>query len=182
MRQITRRARIRRNVYGLLMVLEFMGDLIAAMRRYARLKPEEFGEKVGKSAAQIERLENNERKTAIKVELERQIVEATGVTKPIFAQLLAEVATKYLGVRLVVLPKDALVPSNHVLHAIWLFSNHERKLDEEERESIDRLLDDLRCHDAQAERLSKSVAKDIIRQINKARRKQGEDPSGDSGD
>ncbi len=84
--------------------------------------------------------------------------------------------------RLVVLPKDSLVPSNHVLQAIWLFSTHERKLDEEERDSIDRLLDDLRCHDAQAESLSKSIAKDIIWRINNALRKRGEDPSDDSED
>ncbi len=44
------------------------------------------------------------------------------------------------------------------------------------------MLDDLRCHDAQAERLSDNVARDIIQRINNARIKRGEDPSKDSDD
>ncbi len=84
--------------------------------------------------------------------------------------------------RLVVLPLDAPVPSIHALKAIRLFSSHCYKLDEEERESIEGLLVDLRSHSAEAERLSRSVAKDIIRRINKARIKLGEDPSDDSED
>ncbi len=86
----------------------------------------------------------------------------------------------YQPVRLVVLPLDVPVPSIHALKAIRLFSTHCYKLDEEERESIAGLLDDLRSHTADAERLSKSVAKDILRRIDNARIKLGEDPSDDS--
>lgn len=170
-------ARIWRNVYGLLMFQKFMGQTIAAMRRYADLSETELGERIGKSAQTIKRLEKNDRETVIKRELEERIVEVTGVTKPIFAEMLAETAGKYLGVRLVVLPQDAPVPSIDVLKAIRLFSSHSYKLDQEERDSIEGLLDDLRCHTAEAERLSKTVAKDVIRRINNARIRLGEDPS-----
>ncbi|MCP5114410.1 MAG: helix-turn-helix transcriptional regulator, partial [bacterium] len=79
------------------------------MRKYANLKQEELGRRVGLTVAQVKRLEENTRKTAIKVELLRQIVQATGVTNEIFAGILAKVASKYLGVRLEVLPSNALV-------------------------------------------------------------------------
>ncbi len=165
------------------MVMEFLGELIAGMRKYADLEQEELGERVGMTAVQIKRLEENKRKTPIEVELLRQIVRVTGVTKRIFAEILAKAASEYLGVRLEVLPKNALVSSDYVSKAIRMFSTYAHEIDdEEERESIDRMLDDLRCYVAERERLSKSVARDIIRQINNGRRKRGEDSSGDSED
>ncbi len=182
MRQKTLGARIWWKVYGLLMVLEFLGELIAGMRKYADLEQDELGERVGMTAAQIKRLEENKRKTPIEVELLRQIVRVTGVTKRIFAEILAKAASEYLGVRLEVLPKNALVTSNVVLKAIQQFSDHGGELDEDEQDSIDGRLDDLKCDLAQSERRTKSNARDIMRQINKGRRKRGEDPSDDSED
>ncbi len=164
------------------MVLEFFGELIAEMRSYAKLEQEELGGRVGLTVAQVKRLEENTRKTAIKVELLRQIVQATGVTKEIFAGILAKVASKYLGVRLEVLPNNALVTSNVVLKAIQEFSDHGGELEEDEQDRIDGRLDDLKCDLAHSERRTKSNARDIVRQINKGRRKRGEDPSADSGD
>ncbi len=165
------------------MVMEFLGELIAGMRKYADLEQDELGERVGMTAAQIKRLEENKRKTPIEVELLRQIVRVTGVTKRIFADILAKAASEYLGVRLEVLPKNALVSPDYVSKAIWMFSTYAHEIDdEEERESIDRRLDDLRCYVFEQERRSKSVARDIIRQINNGRRKRGEDSSGDSED
>ncbi len=164
------------------MVLEFFGELIAEMRKYANLNEEELGGRVGLTVAQVKRLEENTRKTAIKVELERQIVQATGVTEEIYAGILAKVASKKLGVRLEVLPNNALVTSPVVLKVIQQFSDHGGELEEDEQHRIDGRLDDLKCELAQSERHTKSIARDLIRQINKGRRKRGEDPSDDSED
>ncbi len=46
--------------------------------------------------------------------------------------------------------------------------------------SIRGILVDLRCQVAEAERLPNTIAEDVIRQINNARIKLGEDPSDDS--
>ncbi len=156
-----------------------MGDTYAGMREYAKLSEEDLAGRIGKSWQTITRLETNNRKTTINRELEQQIVEATGVTNAIFAHILAEKASERLGVQLVVLPPDVLVPSIDLMKAIQMFSAHGYKLEDKERESIKDMLDDMRCHYGQTERLCKSVAKDIIRQINNARLKLGEDPTKD---
>ncbi len=159
-----------------------MGELIAGMRKYAGLEQEELGKRLGMTPAQIKRLEENKRRTAIKVELLRQIAEVTCVTEEIFAGILARAASEYLGVRLEVLPKNALVTSPVVLKVIQQFSDHGGELDEDEQDSIDGRLDDLKCDLAESERRTKSNARDILRQINKGRPKGGEDPSDDSED
>ena len=162
------------------MVTDFMGELIAAMRGFAKLSQDELAGKIGVSTRTLDRMEKNDRETVIKHKVARKIVEATGVTKRRYADILAEIAGEHLGVRLVVLPPNTLVPSAHVMEALRLFSDYGYKLPKEERESIAGLLEDLRCHDAQAERLSSTIARDIIRRINTARIKLGEDPSTDS--
>ncbi len=164
------------------MVSDFMGDLIAAMREFAGLEQDELAEGLGVTTRTVQRMEKNQRETAIKREVERKIVEVTKVTKPRFAQILADVAGRHLGVRLVVLPPDTMVPSPYVRDAIWLFSKHGHNLDEKEWASIDSLLDEMRAHDVQAERLAKTLAKDIIRRINDGRIKRGEDPAAASED
>ncbi len=162
------------------MVSDFMGDLIAAMRCFARLEQEELAERMGVSTRTIQRMEKNQRESPIKREVERKLVEVTGVTEKDFPQILADAAGKHFGVRLVVLPPNTLVPSPYVMDAIQLFADHGYKLDKEEWASIDSTLDEMRAHDVQAERLSKTLAKDIIRRINDARIKRGEDPAADS--
>ncbi len=159
-----------------------MGELIEAMRLHAGLEQDQLAERIGVSPRTLERLEKNIGKTTIKRAVARKIVEVTGVTRRRYGYILANTASKHLGVRLAVMPSNALVPSHYVLDALRLFPEHGYKLDEEEQESIARVLDNLRCHDAQAERLSDDVAKDIIRRINNARIKLGEDPSKDSED
>ena len=164
------------------MLSDFMGDLIAAMRRFATLEQDDLAERLGVSTRTIQRMEANQRETPIKRAVERKIVEITGVTERDFPQILADTAGKHFGVRLVVLPPDTLVPSPYVMEAIRLFASHGHKLDKEEWDSVDSLLDDLRAHNVQAERLSKTLAKDIIRRINNARLELGGDPSEDSED
>ncbi len=159
------------------MVSDFMGDLIAAMREFAGLEQDELAERIGVSTRTLQRMEKNQRETPIKREVKRKIVEVTGVTEQSFPQILANTAGKHFRVRLAVLPPDTLVPSPYVLEATRLFSDHGHKLDEKEWDSIDSLLIDLRCHSAQTERLFKTTAKDIIRRINTARIKRGEDPA-----
>ncbi len=162
------------------MISDFMGDLIAAMRNSAGLEQDEFAERLGVSTRTVQRMEKNQRETGLKREVERKIVEVTGVTEGDFPQILADTAGKHFGVRLVVLPPDTLVPSPYVMRAIRMFSDHGHKLDEEEWASIDSLLDELRAYSAEAERLPKTLAKDIIRRLNNARIKLGEDPGDDS--
>ncbi len=162
------------------MFLKIIGRTVAGFRSHAGIDQEELAGRVGKDWQAIDRLEKGDRKTHLKDELVAAIIRATGVTHPVIAQCLAEAATECVGVRLVVLPPDVLVPSIDVLKAVRMFSSHGHKLDKKERESIDTVLDELRDHSAASERLDKRVAKDIIRRIENARIKLGEKPSDDS--
>ncbi len=159
-----------------------MGQTYRGMRRYAGLSVEELAEKLGKSPQTIRRLEANNKKTAIKRDLEEKIVEITQVTKPVFAKILAETAGTFVGRRLAVLPPDALIPSVDLLAAYKLFSDHCYKLDPDERDRIEAMLDEARGLDASTERICRAVARDAIRRINEARLALGEDPAGDSED
>ncbi len=162
------------------MVSDFMGQLIAGMRAFAGLDQDEFAERIGVSTRALQRMENNQRKTPIKRELERKIVEVSGVTDRDCAQILADTASKHFGVNLVVLPADTPVPSPHVMAALRSFANHGHKLDKKEWDSIESLLINIKGHNTQTEGLSKTIAKDIIQRINDARIKLGEDPAADS--
>ncbi len=81
-----------------------------------------------------------------------------------------------------VLPPDVLVPSTELMQAIRMFSTHGYKLEKKQQESIRDILDDMRSHYGQEERLPRTVAKDIIRQINNVRLQLGEDLEKDSKD
>lgn len=163
------------------MITEFMGDTIAAMREYAGLSVDDLATSIGIGVRTLQRIEANDRKTVVKHDVLEKIVDATGVTKRIFAEILATTAGPRLDVRLAVMPPDALVPSSEATKVFRLFADHSYKLSEQERESIEDLLDNLRGHTIQADRTSKAFARDITRRINAVRKERGEDLSDDSG-
>ncbi len=164
------------------MFLDFIGDTLAEMRDYAGFSEEQLANKIGKSEATIKRLEANDRETVLKRELWLQIVEATGVTRPILAGIVARTAGGRLGQRLAVLPPDAMVPSIEASKAIRMFSHYADKLDPREQGHIKSLVIELRCQAAESERTTITLANFIIARINNARIELGEDPSDDPED
>ncbi len=158
-------------VWGLSMILDFMGEIIKGMREYAGLSVDELATAIGVASRTLQRLEANNRKTAVKREMLDDIVAATQVTKPVFAEILATAASHGLGVRLAVKPEGSVVSACGIPKVFRLYADYGYTLPEPERESVERLLATLRSHTAQAENTALEIATDITRRIEDARKR-----------
>ena len=153
------------------MVLDFLGEIITAMRQYAGLSVDELAREIGVGPRSLQRLEANDRKTVVKHEVLDNIVAATQVTKPVFAEILATAASQYLEVRLAARPSGSLAPTTGGLKVFRLYADYGYTLPEPERERVEKLLEMLRCHAAQAESTASVIAADVTMRIEDARRR-----------
>ncbi len=159
-----------------------MGPTYEAMRKQAKLEPEDVGDAIGRSARTILRLEANDSKVVLKREHEEKIFEVTQTSKLRFGSIASEHLGAYIGRRIVILPPDALIPAIDLLGAYKYFSRHSYKLPLDEYEEMQEMLDSAREDDFRAERLCRSVARSVVRRVDKARKSLGEDPSKDPAD
>ncbi len=164
------------------MLHDLQGPIFKRMREYARYSPKQLGDKVGRSARTIERLEANDRELMVNVELQRAIQEATNVTKTVFGKIVAAALGDYLDRKVVIGPRGTLMPTFELLEAVEYYADHEDLLAPEDRGFIRGMLAEVQRNDLGAENLCTLLANEIRRRVDAAREAMGEDPSRDEED